>query len=329
MSTPVHLQPVETSSTSIGWTLMYHCNSSSRSDTMVPSLEKYGDYLEERTRKNRARLATLPDIINARLSSPLEGAAWRMPYFQTLSGEYGGLSRTGIPLLVVAHGIGPMATVRGAVDFIQHTSHRMRYGERSFWKKNLKRSVFQMITGPIDDDARKWIRYNSERLACHPQAPRFQEEFWKLYDGEYGGVHVIEMKRLPSYYREFRGLSYSEACEDPLVQARLGPRAEEFLKRLDDLNEEAGTPKHPVYYPQVTTHDTYHRYADLQRGPVGYLLDDSLEFFQERGNAIRVGLWALGFTARFVILKSDDQPLEEIRSGPGDIFIDPLYEQLA
>lgn len=331
MATLVHLQNQKIASGAIGYTLMNMCTNSSRSDAMIPWLVSYANDLEGRLLAG-ARLATFPDIINARLSSSTDSAAWRMPYFQTMSAEYGGLSRTGIPLLVVAHGVGPMERLADAVDFIQHTSHRMRYSERAIWRsvvedarKNLQRKRRE---GRVADDDLHYIDYNTERLACRPQNPRFRKTFLDLVDGVYGDVHIIEMRTLPHWYREFRGLSYDEACDDPLVRVRLGPRAEEYLSQLRELNREISIPDEPIYYPCITSSDTFLRYADLQRGPVGYLLDEHLNLFGEKGNAQRVGLWDLGFTARFVLRGGGPEPLQEIRSGPGDLFIDPHFNQL-
>lgn len=65
-----------------------------------------------------ARLATLPDIVHARLESPFGSSAWRLPYITTSTAVYvGNVRQDGIPLVVIAHGVGPMATLEGAYEF--------------------------------------------------------------------------------------------------------------------------------------------------------------------------------------------------------------------
>ena len=58
------------------------------------------------------RIATLPDIIDARLGSEPGTPSWER-YFSTTSAEYLGRSRSGNRIIIVAHGVGPMATLDG------------------------------------------------------------------------------------------------------------------------------------------------------------------------------------------------------------------------
>ena len=60
------------------------------------------------------RLATMPDIVAARLETKPGDPPWET-YFTTLTAEYLGLSKQGNKILVVAHGIGPMSTLDGAI----------------------------------------------------------------------------------------------------------------------------------------------------------------------------------------------------------------------
>lgn len=64
-----------------------------------------------------ARLATLPDIIDARLASFFDSSAWKLPYITTATAVYVGTVKQSLPLVVIAHGIGPMATLDGAYEF--------------------------------------------------------------------------------------------------------------------------------------------------------------------------------------------------------------------
>ncbi len=65
-----------------------------------------------------SRLATLPEIIAVRIVSPLDAPAWRLPYITTSTVVYMGNVRGSTPRVVVAHGVGPMATLEGAQEFI-------------------------------------------------------------------------------------------------------------------------------------------------------------------------------------------------------------------
>jgi len=60
------------------------------------------------------RIATLPDIVDARVATPRGGVAWNS-YFTTASAEYYGLDRDGRPVVAVAHGIGPLATLESCL----------------------------------------------------------------------------------------------------------------------------------------------------------------------------------------------------------------------
>ncbi len=63
----------------------------------------------------RGRLATLPDIIDARLAAGPKEDAWTTDLV-TDSAEYVGLSEGGRPVIAVAHGIGPLADPESLCD---------------------------------------------------------------------------------------------------------------------------------------------------------------------------------------------------------------------
>jgi hypothetical protein len=58
------------------------------------------------------RFATMPDIVAARLATKPGDLPWET-YFTTLTAEYLGQGKNGNPILIVAHGIGPMSTLNG------------------------------------------------------------------------------------------------------------------------------------------------------------------------------------------------------------------------
>ena len=143
------------------------------------------------------RLATLPDVIDARLATAPGQAAWEYG-ITTSSAEYAGLSAGGTAIIVVAHGCGPLADPEGSPD--------------AFIRKE---------TG-----GREW------RLS--------KEAFIALAEGFYGPVTVVDMRqalhRRKHPFTEMLG--HEQAGEDPLVRARLGIRAQDFLDRHLELSKD-------------------------------------------------------------------------------------------
>ncbi|MEK7648307.1 MAG: hypothetical protein AAB400_00125 [Patescibacteria group bacterium] len=66
-----------------------------------------------------SRIATLTEIIEARVASPLDTAVWRLPYITTSTAVYIGSVKGMLPQVAVVHSVGPMATLAGAYDFTQ------------------------------------------------------------------------------------------------------------------------------------------------------------------------------------------------------------------
>ena len=61
------------------------------------------------------RIATLPDVIDARIATtPRRSAAWKN-YFTTATAEFYGVGPSGSMVLAVAHGVGPLSTVEGCL----------------------------------------------------------------------------------------------------------------------------------------------------------------------------------------------------------------------
>lgn len=130
------------------------------------------------------RIATLPDIIEARLNSGINDTPWTQ-YFTTMSAEYVGLDGRGTPIVVVAHGIGPMSTSDGAVKANTHES---------------------------DDGYRRGGRIS-------------QSAFLKLAAGEFGDVTVVKLEDVwnrRQYAFSGHAVTAREIENEPLWQARLG-----------------------------------------------------------------------------------------------------------
>lgn len=143
------------------------------------------------------RIATMADIVDARLASAIDDVAWSN-HFTGLSTEFHGLSRGGVPVLAVLHGGGPMATparLDGA----------------------------HAATGVDGRDA-------GPRRGRVPAA-----RFRAILDGAEGPVQVVDLREYLRLHEEpFGKITGAEAAADPLAAARLGgrDRADSFIARM-------------------------------------------------------------------------------------------------
>jgi hypothetical protein len=133
------------------------------------------------------KIATMPEIVAARKNATWNSIEWSELY-TTRSAEYVGLDRNGEHKIVVAHGVGPMATLEGALKAYSR--------------------------GPEDG-----INANDRwggRIT--------QYEFWDLLDGKYGPVEVVDLveyartKKHPFIQKN----KAFDAKDDKLIRARLG-----------------------------------------------------------------------------------------------------------
>jgi len=144
---------------------------------------------------DEGHIATLPEVIAARMSTKPGSVPWES-YFTTMSAEYVGLSKEGKPIAIVAHGIGPMATLDGVLAAYGH-----EFKDR--------------------DRNRRGGRIS-------------QEEFHKLEDGEYGEVHIVDLLEVWSrrpYQFSGHAVTTKELAEEPLWKARLGPKWAKYCVR--------------------------------------------------------------------------------------------------
>lgn len=172
-------------------------------DGFVPAYKQAAKFVGK-----EGHIGIMPDAVAARLAmppykelgtyDPSNRSPWDM-YYTTLTAEYVGMLK-GRPYIVVAHGIGPMATFEGILD-----AYRWEFDDKS----------------------------------CNRRGGRIsQVEFEKLAGGGYGEVAVIDFEDYRDEFsdsREFRSpfrhRRASEAHADPLLLARLGPRAHEYIDR--------------------------------------------------------------------------------------------------
>ena len=161
-------------------------------DGLVPSWK-----LAQKFAGEGGRIATLPDIIKARLNN-IEGDIVWEKWFTTNSAEYFGLGKDGNQKIIIAHGIGPMSTLDGVLKAYSHEYKDKTRNNRG---------------GRIS-----------------------QQEFWDLESGKYGSVEVIDFKLiLEDFHSE--GIDYpfsdwlniTQSAKNRLLLARLGPNAQNYL----------------------------------------------------------------------------------------------------
>lgn len=157
----------------IGAMAFYHPNG------LVPALEQALAFSA-----GGGKVATIPDILEARLRSHERSVAWSS-YFTTMSAEYYGYSAAGVPLIAVAHGVGPMADETGVVSAY---SYEFRDKTRSKRGGRISEAVFL-----------------------------------KLIGGAFGAVDVVDVRSLVSAYEyPFSSRTPEELLVHPLWVARLG-----------------------------------------------------------------------------------------------------------
>jgi len=144
-------------------------------------------------------IATLPEIISARAKSPEAGYLWRN-WFTSSSSEYFGFSKGGVPIIIVAHGVGPMVGLTGI---------EAAYEPRSF-----------RGDGRPDD---------------HGEGHISLDEFRLLEGGHYGDVIIVEVDKVLAAYEVpfIEAATLTQADRDPLIAARMGKDWRKALEMLE------------------------------------------------------------------------------------------------
>lgn len=176
----------------------------------APDHEKFGGAFREALTfaGPTGQLATMPDMINMRLATKYGDVPWHQGYTKTtLSAEYISHSRAGNLIAIVAHGVGPLSDLKGII--------------KAYVEKGQKKPLGGTIS---------------------------KEEFLKLESGFYGDVEVIDLAQ--TFVRHefpFRAdVNGDKIAQEPLWQARLGKRWQEYCDLYDSIMAEWG-PKHQVH----------------------------------------------------------------------------------
>jgi len=140
------------------------------------------------------RVATIPDIIEARMATKPGDVPWEN-YYTTMSAEYVGFSKGGNPIAIVLHGVGPMSTLDGvlaAYSFQFNDKDRNRRGGR---------------------------------------IP--QEEFLRIESGAYGDATVVDLRHTwnrREYQFSGHAVTAWEIYDEPLWLARLGKSGRDYAE---------------------------------------------------------------------------------------------------
>jgi hypothetical protein len=154
--------------------------------TALTRAERFGD-----------RIATLPEVALARTSADADAFSWTND-FVTGSAEYFGQTRTGIQVIAILHGAGPLADATGAFDAYGVGEAGAHAGGSVSQTEFL--GILDGAYGPV--------------------------EIVELR-------RLLALRSLP--FTET--LTHAQACADPLVRARLGPAADSYLKRQRQVSE--------------------------------------------------------------------------------------------
>ncbi len=240
------------------------------------------------------RLATMPDIVDARLTKKPESFEWGR-YFTTNTAEYIGRSKQGVPLVAVIHGAGPLAQ-----------------------PESMTRIYAQSYT------------YNEGR------PPRItKRDFQRLIAGHFGPVEVMELREVTERYEYpfMEQLTFEQACDDPLVRARLGARAIEYLTYHRDFSREWFQQEHPgkepnSYILQSGGGTNYFRAEERSERPYGHILSTSSlqNLHHQHGISLtsEIGPHDKGNGVRVVGVRAERRQVDAIHRGPEDLTNNPV-----
>lgn len=131
------------------------------------------------------KIATLPDIIETRLNTKPGDVPWEK-YFTTNTAEYVGYSKGGNKIIIVAHGVGPMSTLKGILK-----AYSYEYNDKD-------------------------RNHKGGRIS--------QEDFLNLESGKYGEVEIVDFSKAIEgiKYPFIETFNEESALFNDLLAARLG-----------------------------------------------------------------------------------------------------------
>lgn len=206
------------------------------------------------------RIATIPDILESRIRTNARTAAWTN-YFTTISSEFYGRSAGGVPIVVVAHGIGPLATREGILEAYRH-----EYRDRERNRNN-----------------------SGGRIPG--------EQFRRLENGDFGDVHVVDIAASMGRYQfPYSARSVEELLSDPFWLARMGGAdlAERYLQRHQQVarDEDFKPGNRPIRMGQHLNGDGSYSHPNYRKEPTGTVWYEELKEVEDgfaRANLMSIG----------------------------------------
>jgi len=230
-------------------------------------------------------IATMPEIVGLRSRSSINHFSWST-YYTSASAEYFGYTRGGVPIVIVAHGNGPLCHLPGIRD---------AYRPRTFNSSGRPRDQLGRIE---------------------------QREFLWLEAGEYGEVTVVPFQELQRAYPEGPGehLYSNELAADPLLAARFGgnPGTIAEILRLTSIRELQSGLQPPTI--QNSMPYRYWRGLDKDELPLANLLSISRAGNisgrdRKRFVGIDIGVHERGNGSRFIGVQQGGT-LDSLHQGP-------------
>lgn len=252
-------------------------------------------------------IATLPEVIEARMAwEPGTSPAWDK-YFTTSSAEYFGLTKQGKRIIIIAHGVGPMSTIDGILK-----AYSFQYKDRERNNRGGRISL---------------------------------KEFADLESGVYGPVTVVDYAAYVHCYEYpfIQVLNRGDCTIDPLLNARLGKKAYPYIKRHTEIVTKklvsegfeyplnpyimsvSGASNCPYGYHDRDSGAYISDYLGLDKGAVAHLLGiGQLTPVQYSGYGFKhhwytsdVYCSEWGDAVRFLAIRPGYAPYSDINAGPG------------
>lgn len=238
-------------------------------------------------------IATMPEIASIRAVSEIDSLVWNR-FFTSATVEYFGLTQKGIPMYLVAHCIGPVDTISKANAFY---NHKVKSSNHSYWSG--------MVLS--------------------------REYFLKLENGFYGKVSAVNYVNHALMYKYpfCEPLKASQALDDPLVLARLGDSAQDYVEKHQKIafKWQKDNGKRNVFDPWIMTSDqnvnmeysliTSHKF-DFTKYAMAHLLRTSnlVSTMYSECNlpmlANEIGPYQSDFSVRLLFIRNGTKPKEVV-----------------
>lgn len=185
---------------------------------------------------NGGHIATLPEIVELRLGAEagIEGSPWEN-WYTSSSAEYVGIGADGSLKIIVAHGVGPMATIDGI-----KRAYKWQWGDKDRRRRGGRITAQEFL----DLEAGKYGETNIVDVT--------DDSFRGITPFKFAAVNVINFwdylditteDTNDAFSRYYRTIS---AMVNPLLCMRLGPHAREYLLKHGGLALDFDREEDPV-----------------------------------------------------------------------------------